>query len=89
MKIEFIAYNGKNKMSANTANEAAAKFLAEFKNRTFSVAEYRNGSAIRTICGDQSKDTFYISFKSRKEAQQFIDKAVNINDTIVANSAAE
>ncbi len=86
MKIEYIANNGKNSVSAPTAHEAASRFLATFKNRTFSVCEWRDGRFFFECFGDGNPENncFHINFRSRVEAQQFIDNVLNVNQKSVA-----
>jgi hypothetical protein len=87
MKIEFKAYNGKNVVYADNARIAAAGFLQRYKNRTFSIVELRNGSHCFSF-PPRPDDYFSAHFKSRTEAQQFVDNTVNINEKQLDNSNA-
>ncbi len=72
MKIEFKASNGKNTVYADTALLATMGFLERYRNRTFIVCEYRDGTH-RFQFPPSPDDYFSISFKSRAEAQAFVD----------------
>ena len=79
MTIEFQACkNDKTKLYAPTIKEAIQQFLETYKARSFTVTEYRNG-AFRMILGGNfeehtgEKPYFRHEFKSRKEAQDYLN----------------
>ena len=76
MQRAFKARGGKNVFTAPTIKEAIAGFLLTYRNKSFDVAEYRDGSfkAILTNFGRGETGTgyFYKSFKSRDEAKAYL-----------------
>ena len=73
--IVFKARKEGNVVSAETAKEAVRLFLTQFKNRQFTVSEYRDGVFKAVLFGAASEageSYFYKSFKNRAEAQAFV-----------------
>ena len=73
-EIIFTARKGTNKVNAATAKEAVQAFLTQFKNREFSVTEYRDGkftAALHLDTGTMEYGSFYRKFASRDEARAF------------------
>ncbi len=79
--IDFCAYNGTNKTHGQTAQEAVRLFLAQYKNRTFRVSEYRDGVHTTIISLKSGAEEthpeacFSRKFTSRDEARQFCQEA--------------
>jgi len=76
--IVFTARRESNSVSADTAQEAVRLFLAQFKNRQFTVTEYRDGVFKAVLYGahsDAGESYFYKSFKNREEARAFVSAA--------------
>ena len=75
MTIAYIASHNKHSVSADTPHEAVRLFLAQFKDRTFGVYEYKDGWHNAVIHLDSGTVTgcYANRFRSRAEARAYLE----------------